>query len=141
MSKVDFYDQPIFGEEVEAKFPEAINDIRDAGVCYAVGCSTAVVHHCMGVVQVGLIALANDLGLSLNIHLDTWENIIAAVERSVEAKRVSMHKAEWKEVEHFYSEATSDLRAIKNAWRNPTAHFRRRYDEQEGYKVVERTKE
>ena len=40
-------------------------------------------------------------------------------------------------MEPFYTEAVLDLRAIKNAWRNPTMHFRRKYDESQALRVYE----
>jgi hypothetical protein len=48
-------------------------------------------------------------------------------------------KSEWKQIEPFYSEVVSDARSVKDAWRNPTAHFRRQDDEFQAKKVLERS--
>jgi len=50
-----------------------------------------------------------------------------------------MGKVPWKRVEPFYSEALSDLRSVKNAWRNPTMHFTRDYEEEDAKKILDRT--
>ena len=140
LSKTDYYDRPIFGTEVENRFTDAIDDIREAGNCFALGRWTGVVHHCMGIMQVALAHLAKHLEIEIDIYVDDWNNIITKIEGAIKrlkpaAKDVT---SEWKQVEPFYSEIVSDIRAIKDAWRNPTAHFRRQYDEMQAKKVLER---
>jgi hypothetical protein len=48
----------LLGDAVTAKFPDAVVEIRNAGNCLAVGCSTAAVFHLMRVVEFGLRALS-----------------------------------------------------------------------------------
>ena len=55
IEKANYYDQPIFGQLVDDKFREATDDIREAGNCYTFERYPAVVYHCMGIVQCGLI--------------------------------------------------------------------------------------
>lgn len=137
-----YYDQPeLFGSLVAKRFPSAIDDIVEPGNCLAFGRWSAVVHHCMGIMQSGLIALARHLNRGINVHVDTWEDIIRRIEEGTEAKRLAMTKTRWKAVEDFYGEVISDLRAVKNAWRNPDAHFRRPFNEAQAQKVLEKVRD
>lgn len=136
-----YNDQSPFGELVVNNFPSATADIKDAVECFALDKWTAAAHHCMGAIQVGLIVLAKDLGCTVDIFVDAWEDIINRVQGAVNALQKTKSKSDWKRMEPFYNEVISDLRAIQRAWRNPGAHFRRRYDEPEALKVLDRTKE
>jgi hypothetical protein len=141
--KVDFYDKPIFGVAVEERFDKAIDDIREAGNCFALRRWTGVVHHCMGIIQEGLGVLAKHLGITIDIFVDDWNGIITKIENGVAAKKSAAlgtksakQKSAWKRMEPSYNEVISDARAVKDAWRNPTAHFRRQYDEAQAKKVL-----
>jgi hypothetical protein len=138
-----YYDQAeLFGPLVAKHFHSATDDIVEAGNCFALGRWTATVHQCLGVMQAGLIGLARHLKCSVNIHVDTWEDIIIKVENGIKAKRAAIgNKARWKELEPFYNEVVSDLRAVKNAWRNTDAHFRRSFDEAGSLKVLEKVRD
>jgi hypothetical protein len=142
LNRSAYYDQPeLFGAPVRKRFPSAVDDIIEAGNCFALGRWSGAVHQCLGVMQSGLIALARHLKRGINIHVDTWEDIIRRVEEGVAAKRQAMTKARWKKVESFYAEVVSDLRAVKEAWRNPDAHFRRPFDEAGAQKVLEKVRD
>jgi len=135
------YESPLsFWRDIPDKFPRAIDAMEEAQKCFALGRNTAVVFHCLAVMQDGLDALARHLGEKIDIFL-TWEKIIEAIESGVKKKRVSMAHARWKAVEAFYDESLSDLRSVKNAWRNPTMHFRRSYNEQQASKVRDRVRD
>jgi hypothetical protein len=75
-SKLEFYDRPYFGEHVEARFKNAIDDMREAATCFALGRWTGVAHHCMGIVQEGMIELGKHLGCTLDIYLDDWNKML-----------------------------------------------------------------
>jgi hypothetical protein len=142
LPKSAYYDQAeLFGTLVANHFPSAIDDIIEAGNCFALGRWTATVHQCLGVMQIGLIALARHLKCSVNVHVDTWEDIIGKVQGGINAKRPTVTKARWKTLEPFYAEIVSDLRAVKVAWRNPDAHFRRPFDEAGALKVLEKVRD
>ena len=88
----------------------------------------------MGVMQVGLAELADHLDIVIDLNIHDWNAIIGKIGAAVSAIKPpkvasTTTKSEWKEFEPFYSEMMSDARAVKDAWRNPTAHFRRQYDE------------
>jgi hypothetical protein len=52
-----------------------------------------------------------------------------------------MTKVRWKKVDGFYAEIVSDLRAIKVAWRNPDAHFRKPFNEAQARKVLDKVQD
>lgn len=150
LSKVEFYDRPYFGEDVESRFQEATDDMREAATCFALGRWTAVVHHCMGIVQVGMIELGKDLGCQLDKYLHDWNDMLTALGNAIEAKRVAIlggskakalpdAKSRWAEREPFYHEVLSDVRDMKKAWRNPGFHFRLPpFDEAKAKKVLDK---
>jgi hypothetical protein len=125
---------------VPSSFPSAVDAIEESEKCFALGRTTASVFHLMAIVQIGLTALAKNLRVNVDLF-DTWEKVIGGIEGAISAKRASMARQNWKRIEAFYDEALSDLRSIKNAWRNPTMHFRRSYDEAQAAKVRERVKD
>jgi hypothetical protein len=150
LSKIEFYDNPWFGEEIETRFPDARDDMREAGRCFAVGAYSGVVLHCMGIVQTGLEELAHHLGRKIDIQIDDWNTIITKIEGGVGAKRkvatdqnaARRVRSNWARVEPYYTELISDARAVKNAWRNPGFHFRRRdFNERTARKVIDKVRD
>ena len=125
---VDYYKRPtLFGQAVNDKFPNAIDDIQDAGSCLAVGQSTACVMHLMRVMEAGLKALARDLKIP---YAPSWESYLTQIEKNIAVKRSTKSKA-WIKTEKFYRDVSGDLLTIKQAWRNPTMHIDRRYELEE----------
>jgi hypothetical protein len=130
-----------FGDEVNSAFPSAQTDIEHAAKCYAFGRNTATVFHLMRVMEVGLRALGESLN---DPNLDpkknpTWESIL---KRCDEQLKLSLkdRSQEWRVDDQFYSDAVANLRAVKNAWRNPTMHVERNYEEDEALDVLNSVK-
>lgn len=125
-----------FGVEVASRFPGAVQDIEAAGRCFAFDSHTAGVFHLMRVVEVGLRAL----GLSLNDpSLDpkrnpSWDRILGRCDDELK-KPYTNRAAEWKSDQAFFADATANLRAVKDAWRNPTLHVERSYDEEKALDI------
>ncbi len=137
-NRLKYFDSPrvIFGESVVSKFPSAEYDIEEAGKCYAVGRETAAVFHLMRVMEVGLRSLALTLK---DERLDpkrnpSWESILKKCDEEL-AKPLKDRSVEWRADEAFYSTATANLRAVKDAWRNPTMHVERTYNEDTALEV------
>lgn len=114
---------PLFGQQVEDRFPEASEDIEDAGRCLAFGQGTATVMHLMRVAEVGLKALASALKLP---YAPSWESYLALIQKQIAAKHGSK-SVNWKKSEKFFRDVSGDLMTIKQAWRNPTMHVDRKY--------------
>lgn len=141
--KVQYYSGAvdIFGEHVNKCFNSAQKDIERAAKCYAFGANTAVVFHLMRVMEVGL----RTLGSSLNDDsLDpkrnpTWETILRRCDEELR-KPIKDRSPEWSNNGQFYCDATANLRAVKDAWRNSTMHVDRDYDEDESLNILNAVK-
>ena len=126
LSKFEYFDQPYFGEKVEARFKDAVDDMREAGNCFALGRWAGVVHHCMAIVHTGMVALGKDLRCSLDEYLHDWNGMLTELDKAIGIKREAVlggskrkaadaDKSEWNKLEPFYAEVLSDVRDMKNA--------------------------
>ena len=129
----------LFGTEVSSAFPSTNFDIEEAGKCLAFERWTASVSHLMKVLEVGLVTLAEDIGIPSDQK--NWGGIISEIEKKIE-KNSKNPDADWKGKEQFYSEAALQFRYFKNAWRNHVMHARKiAYDEERATSIYQRTKE
>ena len=121
-----------------AAFPSAQNNMRDACRSDAMNLGGACVHHCMGVLQCGLYALANHLGVSFpaSIELENWKNIIDRIEKEIR-KLEQQPKSQNKDASlQFLSEAALQFRYFKDAWRNHVEHHRATYDDYQAHGIL-----
>ncbi len=130
-----------FGDEVRTAFPSAIFDIEEASKCLALDRATASVFHLMRVVEVGLRCLGRTLN---DEKLDprrnpSWDAILNKCDRQLSLPIVD-RCSEWRKDNTFFSDATANIRAIKNAWRNPTLHVEQSYDPERGIEVYNAVK-
>src|ERR1039457_5272985 len=109
---------------VISAFPSAEDDIREAGNCFALDRPTATVFHLMRVMEAGLKALGKDLGVAWTSN---WGTCLNEIEKQATVKKS----------DPFFAEAVADLRAFKNAWRNPTMHIERIYSEKEAERIFQ----
>ncbi len=136
-----YHSQYLFGEQVFENFPAARFDVEEAGTCYACSRSTASVFHLMRTMEVGL----RTLGASLNNpDLDprrnpSWERILKPCDEELR-KPIAQRSTEWRQDELFFSNATANLRAVKDAWRNPTLHVEINYDEERALEILNAVK-
>lgn len=135
----DFYERP------ESKFPlcmvmfpSAADDIKEACRCFALERYTACVFHAMGILQVGLYALADEFQVrfSFKIELAEWENVIAKIASEIK-KKGDLPKSDQKDADlKFYSELAVQFRYFKDAWRNHVAHLREEYDCDQAHSIL-----
>ena len=121
-----FEKENLFGSEVASAFPSAIDNIRNAGTCYAVEQWDACVFHLMRVLELGIRVLAKKF--SIPFQNTTWHTIIQQIETSVRGMNSSFGP-NWKEQQKFCSEAASQFMFLKDAWRNHIMHLSDVYDE------------
>jgi hypothetical protein len=92
----------------------------------------AAVFHCMRVTEIGLQSLARDVGVTLKndrpIELEDWNTIIQETDKKLAALRNSLKTNDNQQDIQFYSEAASQFRYFKDAWRNHVSHARESYD-------------
>ncbi|MCF6120202.1 hypothetical protein L2449_25540 [Mesorhizobium muleiense] len=114
--RIDYYEcDELFGPKVAAAFPSCERDIRKAGSCYAVGQEDACVHHLMLVLERGLTALANKVGVSS--HRTNWQNVID----QVGAKLKGLPRGPERD---FYIDVNAQFGFLKDAYRNHSEHVR-----------------
>jgi hypothetical protein len=127
--KAKYYLEPwlSFGQVIVEKFPSLSRDIEEAGKCLASGRNTACVYHLMLIMEVGLRSLGKIL--SVEGSNKNWEAILQKADKE-QVKPVKDQSVLWQSEAGFFSEAVANLRAVKNAWRNPTMHVRKDYSDE-----------
>jgi hypothetical protein len=143
--KAKFFAEPHLFDTKDVKvsdhFPSAIYDIEEAGKCFALDRYTACVFHLMRVMEVGLRAL----GASLNDPtLDpktnpTWGRILNRGDKEL-AKPANDRSPEWRTKADFFEGAHATLRAVSIAWRNPTMHLEKTYNEERALDIFNAVK-
>jgi hypothetical protein len=136
----EFYDKPEkWFPTSPTAFPSAKYDIEEACKCYALERYTACVFHAMAVLQIGLYALAHDLGVFLKypVELAEWQEVISAIEAKIEPLR-QLPKSHPKrdELLTFYSGCATQFRYFKDAWRNHIAHMREKYTKTNAHSIL-----
>ena len=130
--RVKFFNEPLLmGKEVNDRFPKAIDDIEDAGRCLALGQGTACVMHTMRVMECGLRALGNALGIP---YAPSWEAYLRQISSRIDEKHKNK-TSKWKKDQVFYRDLSGDLLTVKQAWRNPTMHVDRKYSVEEAEQI------
>jgi hypothetical protein len=132
LTRLDYYQKPeLFGSDVVIKFPNAIDDIEEAGKCLALDRGTAAVMHLMRVMECGLKGLALLLGIP---YAPSWESYLKQIQAKIGADH-QFKDVEWKREEMFFRDVSGDLMTIKQAWRNPTMHVGRKYSAEEAEEI------
>jgi hypothetical protein len=119
--RVKYYDESrvMFGVPVAEAFPSCSADIEEAGRCLAVGRSTACVFHLMRVLSPVIRALAVEFSFKPN---ENWGPFLNDFRNEIWKKYPDDKSKANEEQRVFYSDLEQQLRAIKDAWRNPTMH-------------------
>ena len=84
--------QPIFAAEVVNKFPNNVSDMFEAGNCFALGRNTACVFHLMRLMEAGVQAFGNKLGVQLANELN-WQEILNRLGRSMNRVKLAIQAA------------------------------------------------
>lgn len=138
-----------------AQFPKTVRQfkaspkhIERAARCYACGQYTACVFHCMGILQLGLYALAAEvIGTAPDrpYELSEWYGILEAIRIAIEAKTKlgpnEKKTATTDDLLTFYSGCMMQFRWFKDAWRNHVAHIREDYDSGQAKSILDHTRD
>jgi hypothetical protein len=93
----------------------------------------------MRVLEHGLRALANDVGLTFDVQ--NWQNIIDQIEAKIRELGKSLPRGVDKnERLQFLSEAAKEFVYFKDGWRNYVSHSRGTYDKHQARSVMEHVK-
>ena len=134
--------EPLFGPEVDARADDDLRDeIRAAGRCLAYDEWTAAVFHLMRVLERGLRDISKRLKLKFPrkpIDYQDWEGILQAIETKIQQLKNPQGKpltGRGRARVEYLSDAVSQFRIFKDAWRNYVSHSRGFYGETEAFKV------
>jgi HEPN domain-containing protein len=132
-----------FSEQLTAKFQRASRDLAHAGNCFALEEYTACVYHSMRATEFGLRAMASHLKIELStpLELSEWGKLIQEMDDEITKMQKPPKTLEKDEEIIFCSHAVSLFKNWKNAYRNPSAHARKHYEEAEAKSIMERTRE
>lgn len=134
-----YYQQgALFGDQVHTAFPEARDDIREAGSCYATGAATATVYHCMRALEAPLRWMTEELGVPFGD--DGWQVVINNMEATIREEGRSLPRGSAKsERLRFLGEAAKEFVYFKDGWRNYAAHAKASYDHRDALTVLDHT--
>lgn len=144
-----FEQEKLFGESVYQQFPSARTDIKAAANALALEMYTASVFHLMRSAEIALRALSHDRRVSrlpkkrdAPIEMGTWEEILRELEDQTSKISNWPNKlgAAKSQAQEFYGAAISEIRGLKDTWRNHVMHARREYLEPEAQAVMEHVK-
>jgi len=132
-----------FGIKVSKAFPSAKDDIKEAATCYATGRYTACVFHSMRILEHGLRVLAKDVCVTIGRR--GWGKIIGRIELAINPPpspkpKVPQTKEEI-EQQRFLSEAATEFRYFKDAWRDYVTHNLIDYKGPEALRIMDRVKD
>jgi hypothetical protein len=125
---------PLFGVEVETKFPLAAFEISEAGRCYALDRSTAAVFHLMRLMEIGIRGAARCLAIPDPVKPAerNWGAILRAFKTEFDERNRTLAKR-WNVAgdKDLFDEVYVSLDAVRNVWRNSTMHVDSKYISEE----------
>lgn len=145
---VYFGQDKLFGDLVFDTFPEARQDLKDAGNSLAASLPTASVFHLMRVAEYGLRRLAKRMrvtlthgGRAMPLEFADWNNVITAIKNKITAARRLPHGPTRQAKLEGYSSAADHCEYMKDVWRNNMAHTRKPYSGPEAVGILERVRD
>jgi hypothetical protein len=143
--EVYFQNEKLFGEKVYESFPEARDDLKDAGTAFSASLYTAAVFHLMRVTEHGLRKLARHLLVSLThtgarcpIEFADWDKVITQIRnKTSETRKLPAGPKKQAKLE-MYSNAADHCEYMKDIFRNNVSHTRKAYNEPEALGVMKR---
>jgi len=126
---------------VSTAFPRASQEMVEAGNGIATEMFTASVFHSMRAVEIGLQAMAKELGVvfSYPLELAEWGKIVGELEPKINDLKAGPRSTQKDEDLRFYSEAASQFRHFNNGWRIRASHARASFDESQAIRVFDHT--
>lgn len=126
-----------FGSIVAQRFgKEVADDARQASRCLALGAHTACVFHLMRIVEAGLNAIRQHLGLSE--YAGSWDRIFKQIDARLKILSETKKDERARREIAFISDVRLHIAAIKDAWRNATVHeIAQTFDARQAARVYE----
>jgi hypothetical protein len=131
VENVKYFEQDrLFGDDVWKAFPDAREEIKNAGNCLAADLNTAAVFHLMRVAEIGLQKLAKSLKVILpcQIEFATWGNVTTGISDKLQKIKSTPRTISRDKKLQYYSQLLLDIKAFQHLWRDPVSHLRGNYD-------------
>lgn len=142
-----FEHEHLFGLKVYDNISEARDEIKDVGNAFAAGLYTACVFHLTRVLEHGLRAIANAMGVTITdkkqpipLEYGDWHKVLEQIDGKIKQARLLPNNAIKSELIKRYSEASERLSWAKDQWRNDIAHTRTRFSEDEAKGILDRVR-
>jgi HEPN domain-containing protein len=115
-----FYNDPRANwEDVIKRFPDTVSDIEEANICFSLERYPACVFHSVQVIETGLIALGNFLGVK--DPKSGWTATANELERIVKKKYTDLTTFESQHL-GLLKQIQATVVALQDAWRNKISH-------------------
>jgi hypothetical protein len=134
-----FNSTALFGEKVEQAFSLSRYDLKEAGNCFALELYTACVFHLMRVLERGLRALAQYVGVPCG-H-ECWGDIIKDINAKLAEPDRSPRTPEKEARRQFCAEAATQFFYFKDAWRNYVMHDWDYYQKEDAEKIMQHVRD
>lgn len=121
-------EKPLFGEQVQEKFPTLIYEIEEAGKCLALDRSTAAAFHSIRCLEVGITAISRCLSIpdpSKGAERN-WKSLLNKVKAEID-RRWSTPASRFSGDGAAFEALYAVLVAMQNPYRNATMHFDQQY--------------
>jgi hypothetical protein len=134
-------------KSVISAFPSSRKEIIAALDCFALGDYPGCVFHMMRIAELGLRAIAGERGIKKlsgkrgqpkPIEWGTWNEVFDAIENQLKVIRQGNQGPKRDAALSFYDTALSDLRRMRDLYRDPTMHFRETYNKGEAHDAIVR---
>jgi hypothetical protein len=124
-----------FGDAVQDRFPEMTTDIKEAYLCLGFECYPAAVYHLMLVIDYALIRFTRKLKIKAkDIKNKEWGKILPMVSDAITKLPSRTKKKE------LFSEVAAHFQHVKDTWRNPAFHNKRKFYQDETEAIFENVK-
>jgi hypothetical protein len=142
--KEDYWEKPeLFGPDVARVFPDAADDIEEAGNCYTAGRNTACVFHLMRAVEAALRQWVGMIGAPLTVPVTeaNIQDILNAADKHLKALEQQPKTPQRAAELEYFGNASVHFRAIKDAWRNHVSHGKKFYGDAKARFIMDHVRE
>ena len=134
-------DFPLFGADVDNKFPSLTDEIAESAKCYALERGTASAFHSLRCLEAGIRAMARCLGIPdpTKGAQRNWGSALGEIKKGCEAKWPDAPSRMTGDGDMF-EKLHASLAAMQNPYRNATMHLEQKYTPEESLHLFELVK-
>lgn len=128
----------LLSDAVKARFISVAHEIKAAATAYACALPEASVFHSMRAAEVGLLEVAQQLGVPVTGE-EMLKNVIDGIQAAARKIDDAPRYPDKKSDSQFYSDVALEGGLMKDAWRNYVAHAKATYSEQDALDILNAT--